>query len=121
MYDCVTATSNGMDRLVKVNELINIEIGKILQSELELPSGVFVTIVSVDTSRTLEHAKVKISVLPLEKADQVLKEIKNQIYDIQQILNKKLIMRKIPKIRFEIDTTEERASRIDRLLDIIEK
>ena len=104
------------ERLLKLNDLIRDEVAKILLAELEKDDSVLVTVIGADVSPTLEHATIKISVFPVNKANEVLKKIKEQIYHIQQLLNKRLAMRPIPKIRFEIDTTEERASQIEEKL-----
>jgi ribosome-binding factor A len=102
-------------RILKINNLLQREIGKILQHELEFDNSL-VTVSEVITSPTLEHTTVLISVIPVGEAKNVLQKIKKEIYDIQQILNKRLVMRPIPKIRFEIDHSEEKAGRIEEIL-----
>ena len=86
-----------------------------LKKELEF-NDVLVTVVRADISPTLEHATIWISVLPESKRETVLQKINQKIYNFQQILNKRLAMRPVPKIRFEIDKTEEAAARIEKLL-----
>ena len=103
------------ERLKKLNDLLRDEVGKILMAELEKEDDVLVTVTGADVSPTLEHATIKISIFPLNKAKKVIEKIEKQIYHIQQLLNKRLTMRPVPKIRFEIDSTEERASQIDEL------
>lgn len=110
-----------VERLTKVNELLGKEIAEILKSELDLDVDVFITVTRVSVSRTLEHATVWISVLPDSERDAVLKKISQDIYHIQQMLNSRLVMRKIPKLFFKIDTTEERAEHIEKLLENVVK
>jgi ribosome-binding factor A len=105
------------DRIVKVNNLLRDVVAKILEEELDVEGTPLVTVMSAEVSPTLEHALIKISVLPSERIDAVLKELKVRIYDIQQIVNKSLFMRPVPKIRFEVDTTEENAARIEKLIE----
>ena len=88
------------DRLKKLNDLLRDEVAKILLAELEKDDNILVTVTGADASGTLEHATIKISVFPLNKAAEVLKGIGKQIYNIQQLLNKRLAMRPIPKIKF---------------------
>ena len=104
------------ERLLKLNDLLRDEVAKILLAELEKDDGVLVTVIGANVSPTLEHATIKISVFPTDKAGEVIKKIEKQIYHIQQMLNKRLAMRPIPKIRFEIDDTEERAGQIEEKL-----
>ncbi|MDO8591298.1 MAG: 30S ribosome-binding factor RbfA [bacterium] len=103
------------ERIKKLNDLLRDEVAKILLTELEKENDALVTVIGADVSPTLEHATVKISVFPIAEEKQILEKIKKQIYHIQQLLNKRLIMRPVPKIRFETDQTEERASKIDEL------
>jgi ribosome-binding factor A len=103
------------DRLKKLNDLLRDEVGKILKKELEFNS-ILVTVVWAIISPTLEHATIWISVLPESKRETVLQKINQKIYHIQQILNKRLAMRPVPKVRFEIDKTEEKAAWIEKLL-----
>jgi len=103
------------DRLKKLNDLLRDEAGKILKKELEF-NDVLVTVVRAEISPTLEHATVWISVFPESRGEQALREINRNIYSLQQMLNKRLIMRPVPKIRFEIDKTEEGADKIEKIL-----
>ncbi len=107
------------ERLKKINDLLRDEVGKILLTEIE--EDALITVTGASISPTLEHATIKISVFPLLKAKEVLEKIKKDIYHIQQSLNKRLIMRPVPKIRFEIDQTEERANRIEELIEKVVK
>lgn len=104
------------ERIRKLNDLLRDEVGQILLQEMRQPDGVFVTVLGAMVSPTLEHATIYISILPEDKTKEVLKKLKSGVFDIQQILNKRLVMRPVPKIRFEIDTTEKRASRIEEIL-----
>jgi ribosome-binding factor A len=105
------------ERLKKLNDLLRDEIGGILQKELGLDEDALVTVVRAVISPTLEHATVWISVLPESKKEAVLQKINRKIYSLQQVLNKRLTMRPVPKVRFEIDRTEEGAARIEKLID----
>lgn len=84
--------------------------------ELENEIGTLTTVTGADISPTLEHATIIISVYPIAKTSEVMEKIRKHIYAIQQALNKRLMMRPVPKIRFEIDQTEERANQITDLL-----
>ena len=109
------------ERLRKLNDLLRDEVGKTLHEELENDEGVLLTVISATVSPTLEHATIKVSIFPTEQSKKVLEKIEKNIYRIQQTLNKRLTMRPVPKIRFEIDTTEERAHRIEEVLGKIKK
>ena len=99
-------------RIEQVNQLIKEELSQIILREVELPSGILLTLTQVETSVDLRQAKVFISVIPENKREKVLEEVKRNIYDLQQKLNKRLNMRPVPKIRFieEKETAETEPS-----------
>ena len=109
------------ERIKKVNELIQVEVSKIIKGEVETGTDTLITVVRAEASPTLEHATIWISVFPSEKEKITLEKIKDKVYPIQQLLNKRLVMRTVPKIRFEIDKSEERASRIEEIIDRIKE
>jgi ribosome-binding factor A len=110
-----------MFRLEKVNSLIQQELGETILKEIDIFPGTLLTITRVECSGSLFHAKVFISVIPEESFENVLSLLKRHIYDIQQILNKKLKMRPVPKIEFLKETKTKEAGRIEELLAKIRK
>jgi len=104
------------ERIKKLNNHLRDEVGKIIHNEIVLTDKILITVTEAEVSPTLEHATIRISVYPKDKEKTVLKEIKKDIYQIQQILNRRLVMRPVPKIRFEIDISEKHASRIEEIL-----
>ncbi len=109
------------ERIDRVNEVIKEEVSQALLHELDLEEGVLVTVVKVDTSKTLEHTKVWLSIYPEDKAEKVLEQVNRQIYDIQQIINKRLHMRPIPKIIFKQEKETEEAAKVEELLEKIKE
>ncbi len=103
-------------RIEKVNELIKQEVGKIILSEINFPIDVMVTVIKTETSKDLRYADVFVSVLPFERKEEIKETLKENIYFMQKILNKKLFMKPLPRIRFVIDDTGEYVGRIDKLL-----
>jgi ribosome-binding factor A len=102
-------------RIQKVNELLKQEIGGLILKELDFSRDTMVTITEVSTSPDLQQAKVKVSIMPFLKAEKILKILNSQVFNLQKLLNKKLKMKTIPKIRFELDKSEERKTRIEQL------
>lgn len=107
----------GGKRLDRVNELVRKELSDLLKREVEFEQGTLVTVTRVSASQDLEHAKVWVSVLPVEQAASVLTKLNECIRELQHLLNKKLVMESVPKIRFLLDESEGRASKIEALLD----
>jgi len=108
-------------RIAQVNELIRQELSNLILTEVEFPQGCLVTIIRVETSKDLRHAKVWISVIPAYFITKALERLKHNIGQLQFELNKRLSFKPLPRIRFLIDKTEEQATEIDRLLDRIKE
>ncbi|MFH0852357.1 MAG: ribosome-binding factor A [bacterium] len=100
-------------KLEKLNELIKEVLGRIILEEEEFGQGVLVTIMAAETSEDGLHCRVVISVFPDKKGQIVMEILTRHIYNLQQILNKKLQMRPVPKIRFVLDKTEAEAQELE--------
>ncbi|MCK4799860.1 30S ribosome-binding factor RbfA [Candidatus Parcubacteria bacterium] len=103
-------------RIEKVNELIKQEVGKIILSEINFSTDIMVTVMRAEVSKDLRYADVFISVLPFEKKEVAEEILKENIYFIQKILNKRLFMKPLPRIKFKIDDTGEYVGKIDELI-----
>ena len=103
-------------RISKVNKLIKQEVGKIILTEADFPKDIILTITKVKTSKDLRYADVFVSILPIDKESEIMELLKEEIYFIQQKLNKKLYMKPLPRVKFVIDKSGEDVSRIDELI-----
>ena len=108
-------------RLKKVNELIKQEVGDLVARELDLSREILITVTKAVVSPDLRYADILVSVLPAEKKLSTLRSLNKNVYSLQQKLNKKLTMKPVPKIRFELDKTGEYVSRIDKVIEEIHK
>ena len=109
------------NRIDQVNKLIRQELGQIILREVDMPEGVVVTLTRVAASGNLQQAKVYISVVPDKNTPEVLKSLQQNIYSIQQMLNSRLKMRPVPRIRWVPETATAEAQKIEELLDQIKK
>ena len=108
-------------RIKQVSQLITEEMARIFLRECDFPIGCLVTVLGVETSRDLLYSRIVISVFPVNSEKEVLTYLGKNIYHLQQELNKKLIMRPVPKIRFETNEVEAEAARVEKLLAKIKK
>jgi ribosome-binding factor A len=107
-------------RLLRLNELLKKEIGYILLREIGFDDAL-VTITRVDCSSNSIEAKVFIAVIPDNKMDSVFAILGHEIYGIQQMINKKLRMRPIPKIKFIKEKTAQQAEKVEGILAELKK
>lgn len=99
-------------RPLRLGSLIREELGQILLREMEF-GGVLVTITDVDVSGHLENAKVKVSVLPFTKSENVLRALHKRQGDFQHKLNHKLNIWPMPRIEFVCDAGPAHAAKIE--------
>ena len=100
----------------KANKLIKNLVSEIIFKELSIKEGVFITITKVDVSPDLRYAKIFISIFPDKEVDYAIKTLTKELFQIQNMLNRKLRTRPLPKINFQLDSTESKADRIEKLL-----
>ncbi len=107
-------------RIERVSELIRREIAMIVAREVSV-KGVLITITRIEISPDLQYGNVYFTTIPGEAAERALAQFTQQIVSIQQILNKRLQMRPVPKIRFLIDEEEQEAVKIDEIIHLIDE
>ena len=108
-------------RIEKVNDLVRDNLSRIITEELSLKTGVLASITKVDTSKDLRYAQVLVSVFPEEQRDYVEKTLQKELYRIQGLLNDSMHLKIVPKIKFTIDLTQQKASELENVFEKIRK
>ncbi|MBL7053859.1 30S ribosome-binding factor RbfA [Patescibacteria group bacterium] len=93
------------NRTIKINELIKRELSGIILKQINIPLGSFVTITKVETAADLVKTKIWISIFPDEYNEEILKIFNKNAGKLQDILNKRLSMKWVPRIKFFVDLT----------------
>ena len=105
-------------RQLKIDRLIQKELGEMFLLQAKAMPGVMVTVSGCRVSPDLSYCNVYLSVFPSEKAEEIVKNVTANLrtvrYDLGQRLRHQL--RIIPELRFFADNTIEYMSRIDELL-----
>ncbi|OIP24521.1 hypothetical protein AUK11_03145 [bacterium CG2_30_37_16] len=104
------------DRQEKVRKLIKEEVAKEL---LLLGLPYMVTVRDVFLTGDLKNAEVWVSILNGDET-QVLEDLNKNRFNIQRIINSKIVMKFIPKIVFKIDHSGEYVEKIDNIFKTIE-
>lgn len=109
-------------RSARVNEALKEEIADILARKLKDPRIGFVTVTGVDVSPDLRHAHVFISIMGNEEEQiatyQILQGAKGFI---RSELGKRLRIKFMPEISFDIDESINEGIRISKLIEKIHK
>lgn len=103
------------NRMDQIDKLIKQEISKEIQ---EIFYGSIISVTQVNVSKDLAYAKVWVSGVNI---DNLAKKCQENAPMIRQHLAKKLVLRKVPKLHFVEDLTEDKATKIERILENIDK
>ena len=107
-------------RAGRVGEQIKKELSQLIQMELKDPRIGFVTVTGVEVSNDLSVAKVYLSVLGDDEAqDNALKALEKAKGFLRSELGKRIMLRHTPELVFKLDTSIEYGSRIERILNDI--
>ncbi len=99
----------------RVQKLIREELAKILIREMEFDNAL-VTITEVEVDKKLEHAEVRVSVIPSEAALHVLSVLKGYTGKLQFLLMKKINIKPMPQIAFALDLGPENAANVEKVI-----
>jgi ribosome-binding factor A len=104
-------------RTDRINEQLRQEISLLIREEVRDPRVGLATITSVETSPELDHAKVYITALGEEgEKEEALAGLRSAAPFIRGQLGRRLHIRRIPELHFEVDRKLENALRIEELL-----
>ncbi len=106
----------------KTSNQIMKNVSDIIQYDLKDPSVGFVTITGVKVTNDYSYATIYCSFLgKTERKKAGLKALQRAKGFIRSELGKKMQIRKIPELIFELDESLERGQRIESILNEIEK
>ncbi len=111
-------------RIEKVNSSIKRELANIiLLGEIHDPRISFVTIINVDVSKDLQHAKVKFSVLAdtPEKINAAKAGFESCRGYIRKLISQRVVLRYTPEFQFIYDKGIKHAAVVDKVLEEIKK
>jgi ribosome-binding factor A len=109
-------------RQQRVSELLREELGLLIQAEVDDPrlEDALVTVTHVDVTPDLLNARVYIDhALPAESARPILEALRHAEPYLRRALAESLDLRAVPMLTFHVDTVEQRARRVDSILDQI--
>ena len=107
----------GFDRIDRISAEVTRELDRILRDEVHDPrlSGTW-SILRAEVTRDLRYCKVRVSVLEPEKRKDVMAALKSAAGFIRRELGKRVELRYVPELLFEMDTNIEYAAHISEIL-----
>jgi ribosome-binding factor A len=105
----------------KLAEAIKKEISDIIFNNIKDPRIGFITVTAVTVTADLRYAKVYASVLGDEEKQKVAeKALKSAAGYFRTELGKRIRLRYVPEIKFELDTTLEKAAKLIKLIEEVQ-
>jgi len=102
-------------RKERAEDVIELELSQIIARELEFPNTL-VTITAVRVNKKLDRADINFSIIPSEKSGEILEILNKEKVNLRNLLKKKVKMKFMPQLQFEIDHGPEDAAHIEKLL-----
>jgi ribosome-binding factor A len=110
-----------MRRPEKIAELMRAEIAQVVGYELEDPRVVGVTVTDVRMSENLREARVFVTIAgTADETAAALRALEHAAPYVRRRVALELNLKRTPEVHFIRDTIEERATRVDALLDELE-
>ena len=107
-----------MARVNKLDSILLREISMIISQEINDPKLGFPTVTEVDVAPDLNTAKVYVSFLGKNyKKRDGIEALRRAKGHIKSELSKRIRIRKIPDLTFEVDDTLDKAERIEQILN----
>ena len=104
-----------MSKADQINQLLLEELAIAINREIPIEDAL-VTVTYVDCSPDLKQARVGLSILPDRLAGTLLKKISSKTGVLVNILKKKTKLRRLPHFKWEFDSTEREANKIEELI-----
>ena len=105
------------DRIDRISQEVHKAIDSIIRDDLNDPRiGGTWSIVRCEVTRDLRYCKVRVSILEPEKRKDMMAALKKASGFIRRELGRRVDLRYVPEILFELDTNIEYAAHINQLL-----
>lgn len=105
-------------RTRRVGEQMQRELAALIRDEVKDPRVGMVTVLAVEVTRDLAHAKVFVTVLgDAEARDASLAALNKAAGFLRHELGQRMLTRTVPQLRFVYDESTERGSRLSALID----
>jgi len=101
----------------RISQQIKKELANLLQTEIKDPALSMLTILDVEVSPCLKHAKIYI--ISAEYDEEIFKGINRSMSFFRSQLAKRMTTRGIPKLHFVYDKTVDESMKISKLLDSV--
>ena len=105
------------DRIDRISQEVHKAIDQIVRDELNDPRiGGTWSIVRCEVTRDLRYCKVRVSILEEDRRKDMMKALTHAAGFVRRELGRRVDLRYVPEVLFELDTNIEYAAHINQLL-----
>lgn len=111
------------NRMSRIDSELQTALANIITYDLsnEELKGTMISVIGVKTSKDLRHARVLISIFPDKDKEQKFYALKSCVTYLRRELARRVKLRVVPELTFEIDNSAEYGAKIDNLIEQIHK
>jgi len=106
-------------RSQRVADAVHQCLARVIRGEFKDPRVGMITVLNVEMTPDLKHAKIYVSVLEEEKVSETLKVLNNAAGFFRSQIANSIQLRVVPNPRFIFDDSVIRGSRIARILESV--
>ena len=105
------------DRIDRISQEVHRAIDAIIREELKDPRicGTW-SIVRCEVTRDLRYCKVRVSILEQDRRKDMMDALRGASGFVRRELGRRVDLRYVPEVQFELDTNIEYAAKINRIL-----
>ncbi len=104
-----------------MNDLLRMELAELIQRKVKDPRVASVSVTSVSTTPDFSQAHVKIGLLDETKVAAALEGLARAAGFLRGELSRRLRVKRVPELVFEVDQTAQEAARMDELWTQLER
>jgi ribosome-binding factor A len=104
-----------------MNDLLRMELSELIRRKVKDPRVGSVSVTEVSTTPDFSQAHVKIGLLDETKSAAVLEGLGRAAGFLRGELTRRLKVKRVPELLFEVDRTAQEASRMDELWNQLER
>ena len=111
------------NRMARIDSEIQTALSNTLTYDMHSKEleGVIISVIACHTTNDLRHCKVLVSIFPDNDKEQKMFAIKNAIPYLRREIARKVNLRIVPELSFELDDSAQYGAKIDKIIADLHK
>ncbi|HUJ79999.1 MAG TPA: 30S ribosome-binding factor RbfA [Nitrospiria bacterium] len=108
-------------RTARMNDLIRVELSDLIRRKVKDPRVASVSVTAVSTTADFSQARVSIALLDDARGPEALKGLAHAAGFLRSELGRRLQVKRVPELLFEVDHSARDEARMDELWNLLER